>query len=190
MEVLLISPNKVKEITVISDNTDEKYILSSIREAQDIDFQSIVGQPLYEKLISLVADGSISATTNASYKTLLDKAQYYIAYDVVEKLVVNTTYKISNIGVNTTSDENVQIPSVNDVFKIKDEYTHKKDHYCLLLQNYLLDEYGKGNLKELTECKYHKIHSNLYSASSCNIWLGGRRSNGTDNYRHHNHRHC
>lgn len=189
MEILLISPDRVKEITVISDNTDEKYLLSSIREAQTIDFQQIIGQPLYEKLVGLIADEEIDETENADYKNLLDTAQYYLAYSVAEKLVVNTTYKISNIGLNTTSDDNVQIPSVNDVLRLRDEYTHKKDHFCLLLQNYLCEKYQDGKLKELTECNYHKIHSNLYSAASTNLWLGGARGKGYYG-RKHNHRHC
>lgn len=177
-QVLLISADRVKTITIISDNVDDKYLLSSIRECQDTDFQGIVGSELYNKLKSLIVDGTISDEENAPYKELLDKAQYYLAYSVIEKLVVNTTYKVSNIGLNTTSDENVKIPSVAETFRIRDEYTHKKDYYCVLLQKYLYEQYINGELNELGEDNCYKIHSNLYSAASSPINLGGARGRG------------
>lgn len=178
MEILLISPDAVKNITVISDNTDEKYLLSSIREAQTIDFQQIIGSDLYFKLLELVESGDIDENEYEEYKLLLESAKYFLAYKVAEKLILNTTYKISNIGLNTTADEYVQIPQIKDVLRVRDEYTHKCDYYKLLLQKLLYSFYKQGLLKELGECNFKLIETNLYSAASTNIWLGGARGRG------------
>lgn len=171
--VLLTSSDFVRTQTNISDNVSDKYLLPSIREAQDINYREIVGSVLLKRLCDLVGDGSIEDDENAVYKDLLDLSQYYLAYMAMSNLVISTTFKVSNIGLNTTTDENVQIPSTSDVFKLKDYYSFKADHYCKLLQNFLID--NKQHIKELDECACNKIRSHLYSAASSNIVLGGRR---------------
>lgn len=177
-DILLISPNKVKALTIASDNTDDKYLLSSIREAQDTEFQQVVGQPLYEKLKELVSNDEINVDENIKYKELLDKSEYFLSYATLVRLVLNTTYKLSNIGLNTTTDENVQIPTVNDTLRLRDEFIHTKDYYKMQLQNYLLEEYHKGNFKELLKCQCHKLHSNLYSSATSGLNLGLARGKG------------
>lgn len=172
-KVLLTSANFVRTQTNISDNLSDKYLMPSIREAQDINFREIIGTSLLNRLCELVEDGSINDDEYAVYKDLLDIAQYYLAYQTASLLVVTTTFKINNIGLNTSTDENVQIPQTSDVFKLKDYYQFKSDHYCKLMQNFILNY--KRFLKEIDDCQCAKIHSHLYSAASCNVNLGGRR---------------
>ena len=58
-EVLLTSENFIKSISSISDNTSGKYILPSLREAQEISLKGIIGVPLLGKLKELVENRQI-----------------------------------------------------------------------------------------------------------------------------------
>ena len=91
-ESLLTSEKFVKGVSSISDNLAGKYLLPSIREAQDVKFRGIVGDTLLAKLKALVGDGSIEQEANALYKTLLDRAQYFIAYSAIVEVAVKVTF--------------------------------------------------------------------------------------------------
>ena len=83
------------------------------------------------------------------------------------------SYKIGNFGVTKTSDENLQVASQDEIAKMQYYYQSKADACCLDLQNFLLEH--RKDYPELTENGCHKIESNLHSAASCGIFLGGAR---------------
>lgn len=173
-DILLTSAEFVKSATNISDNIEDKIMKTAIREAQDINFKSVVGSKMYNKLKELVDGANIQYEKNAAYKNLLDEAQFYLAYLVVSKLCVITTYGLDNVGVYKKSDEHFETLDVDDTFRLQEFYQHKADYYCMCLQNYILEH--RKELPEIDENKCHEINSNLYSAASCGMWLGGRRS--------------
>ena len=77
-EILLSSENFIKSVTNISDNVAGKYILSSLREAQEVSLKGIIGECMLDRLKSLVKDKEIENVENAKYRYLLDKCQYYL----------------------------------------------------------------------------------------------------------------
>lgn len=182
-EVLLTSEPTVKGLTAISDNVESKYLLPAIREAQEVYLREILGDALLAELKHKVETnfaGSFSPSFNASfqtirqpYKELVDKCQYYLAYKAVELLIPKVAYKIANMGVVKTSDENIQPATYNEIVAQRDFYTGQADYNCLTLQNYILQ--NKASYPELTENQANSIHSHLRSAASCGIWLGGPR---------------
>ena len=172
-DILFTTADFIRSVTIVSDNLQDKYILSSIREAQDIEFQQVVGTRLYNRLKMMVEDETILLDFNVHYRELLDKAQYFIAYQTLANLTVNSTYKINNIGLNTISDDNVTTPSLSDTFKLSKYYTDKADHYKMMLQNWLLK--NKSYFPELLKSDISELSANVHSAASCNVFLGGAR---------------
>ena len=172
-DILFTNADFIRSVTIVSDNLQDKYILSSIREAQDIEFQQVVGTRLYNRLKMMVEDESILFDFNVHYRELLDKAQYFIAYQTLANLTVNSTYKINNIGLNTISDDNVTTPSISDTFKLSKYYVDKADHYKMMLQNWLLK--NKSYFPELLKSDISELSANVHSAASCNVFLGGAR---------------
>lgn len=172
-EILLTSEAFVKGFSSISDNVAGQYLHPSIREAQDVKFRGIVGDTLLAKLKALVADDTINNTENAHYKVLLDRAQYFIAYAAIVELTIKVNFKIANAGVIKTPDENIQVSEKADMDAVKDYYQSKADSACLDLQNFILNNWR--DYPELNEGDYHRVHSNLYSAASCGVFLGGPR---------------
>lgn len=170
-EVLLTSESFVKSVSNISDNISGKYILPSLREAQEQGLRSILGDSLLAKVKVLIAEKQIDAFPH--YKDLADRCQYYLAYKTIVEVMNKVSYKIGNFGVAKSNDENLQVASYDEIAKMQYYYQSKADACCLTLQRWLLD--NCNFFPELKECNKNKMRSNLYSAASCGIFLGGAR---------------
>ena len=174
--VLLTSPDFVRENSNISDNVNSKVLASAIREVQDDELQEIIGQLLFEKLKEMVADGTIVQPENKAYKDVLDKSQMFITYRVIAELLVMLNMKIDNAGLIQTRDENIDYMGLDDTMTMKNYYDTKASHYAYILQNYLMEHLNE--IPELTECQAFKIRSTLYSAATPSVFLGGARGRG------------
>lgn len=172
-EILLSSEAFVKSVTSASDNLSGKYILPSLREAQEISLKGILGDDLLSKLKTLIKNNTLEAESNGVYKTLVDHCQYFLAYKTIVEVTNKVSYKIGNFGVTKTQDENLQVATQDEIAKMQYYYQSKADACCLDLQNFLLEH--RKDYPELTECCCHKIESNLHSAATCGIFLGGAR---------------
>lgn len=175
-DALLTDPKFVKSMTSISDNLSGKYMMSSIREAQDVALRGIIGSALLEKLKKLVKNGTIHYIENSDYQQLLDECQYFLAYSAIIEIIRKTSYKVGNFGLTKTQDENLSVASDGEIGQTEFYYQSKADSCCLDLQNYILE--NRTKYPELTESVCHKISANLHSAASCGIFLGGARGKG------------
>lgn len=178
--ILLTSTKFLKENFAISDNVEEKYLLSSMRESQEIGLQSIIGTKLYNKLLTLVEKNEIGEDSNKAYKDLLNLCQYYLGYKTISNLCMTTNFKVNNIGVNQTTDDRVNVTTLKDTLQIQQFYEDKADFYNERIIDYCKKNYK--DVKEVTECSWFDIHSNLYSASSCGLFLGGARGRRIKRY--------
>lgn len=172
-EIYLISEQFVRTMGSISNNVESKFVLPVIRETQDIDFQTVVGECLYNKLKELVANDEIGDMENAVYKDLLDIAQYQLLYGCLERLCLVTSAKISNAGAYQNQENGMRAFTLKEVFQLQDQYRIRKDFYTRRLQEFLLE--NEKALKEIDSCVCDKIRANLRSAASTSIWLGGER---------------
>lgn len=173
MEALLTSEKYIKENFNISDNVAGKFIGPSIREAQREWLRGILGSCLYDTLCGMVADQTIKDETNAAYKALLDEAQLGLGYATIVELCPKVNYKIGNFGVAQSSDENLRPVGADELSRQVFYYQSKADAAAFDLQGWLLER--RAAYPELRECDCARIKSNLYSAASCGLWLGGPR---------------
>lgn len=180
-EILLTSEKFVKSVTNMSDNLDGKYVLPAIREAQEQGLKGILGDCLLAKVKALVKDTTIDDPENGKYKQLLEHCQYYLAYRAIVEVTNKVSYKIGNFGVAKSQDENLQVASAEEIAKMQFYYESKADAHCLDLQNWILD--NKESFPELSKCQCNRISSNLYSAASCGVFLGGPRGKGNSKRR-------
>lgn len=172
-EILLTNEDYVRGVTLIDNNLQSKFILSAIREAQEVGLQEIFGGVLFKKLKIMVADGSIQESGNTAYKSLIEESQLYLAYKTVANLCLITNVKISNGGLQQTSDENLTVLNVDDTFTIQKHFEDKADFFAKRLQQFIL-----ANIKdypEISESKCNEMKANLYSAASTSVFLGGAR---------------
>lgn len=176
INVLLTSPDFIRLNSNISDNVNSKVLATAIREVQEDELQEILGTLLLEKLQDLIESGDIEETEYASYKAVLDKAQFFIMYKVIAELLVMVHSKIDNAGVLQTNDENMTNMTLDEVMTLKGHYDQKASHYAWLLQNYIMEHLSE--LPEVTEWQAWKVRSTLYSAASPSVFLGGARGRG------------
>ena len=91
----------------------------------------------------------------------------------IVELIYKVSYKIGNAGVVKTTEENLQVATLDEIIAQKEYYQGKADFHCYELQNYILEE--MVDFPEVTECTCRKIHANLHSAATCGFFLGGAR---------------
>lgn len=187
--VLLISEDYIKSESNLDNNVSGKYLQSAIKLAQDIELQSLIGTKLLEALQKKCIDwvdpnvegavaDSIDDPDNIKYKELLD---YYVTpfllFQVLSEIIVPITYKLSNFGVMRTDDEKDLAADASQVNLLRKYYKDKADFFKARLQDWVITYYN--DFPELYSYKPLKdMYPNLYSASSCGIWLGGARGKG------------
>ena len=66
-KVLLISENYLRSAFMISDNVQTKFILPSIQNAQEMEFQTVVGNCLYKRLLEGVAENNLNDNEKELY---------------------------------------------------------------------------------------------------------------------------
>lgn len=172
-EILLTSEKFIKSVLNISDNVAGKFIQPCIREAQEVYLKGILGACLLTACKERIADGSIETTENEPYKALVDECQYFLAYQTAALLLPRVTYKIGNFGLSKSSDENLQVATPDELARQEEFYQSMADAQCFDLQGWVLER--AAAYPELDECVCARIKSNLYSAASCGIFLGGPR---------------
>lgn len=168
-KVLLVSEQTLKKNSVINNNVDGMYLLPAIEYAQDAGLQPIIGTKLYNKLMDLVEDGSITGATD--YKNLLDEyVTPYLINKVTADVQIPLVYKVRNQGVVQQTGENTYVPSLKDLQYVIQNYENKANFYSNRLSDYL-----KANRSKYPEyCSVDScadMHSNK-NAYNTGIYLG------------------
>ena len=174
-KVLLLSEDTLRTYSEISENVYGKSLLPAIKTAQDIYLQGYIGSCLYEKLLTIVGDGSIVAPENIAYKDLLDNfIEPYMIERVIADLIPVVGSKIANLGIFKTRDEYADNVSAGEVDRLQYLHVTKADFYAKRMQNYL--KAHKEAYPELDCCGCGAdVKPNLDSSEDCGIWLGGFR---------------
>ncbi len=174
MDILLTSEQYIKDNSTISENLSPRYITSCIAEAQELKLMPIIGAALFHKLQNLVKDGTITATGNEAYKTLMDDyIQKFLMWQVKVDLVHEISYKKNNSGLTNTNGDKITVVSKAEIISDQNYSIAKADSYADRMQRYLLD--NKASFPELNENILHEIKSQLHSSATCSIFLGGAR---------------
>lgn len=170
-KIYLISEDYVKTNVSIDENLYTKYLNVAIREAQDMRLEPVLGTALYRAILDKVSDGSI--VDDNVYKGLLDNyIQPFLLYATMERIIPLIANKIANSGVVVTDDEKNSNVVKNERDSLVKYYTSTADYYCERLQDFL---YHNSNAFPELFVRDDGKYSNIDSASSCGIWLGGER---------------
>jgi hypothetical protein len=139
--VLLISVEILKERTDIHGNIDPKLIYPHIKYVQDAYIKPITGTALFDKIQTLINDGSISVGGNADYKYLID--EYLIdtmIWYVKSELQVDSSYQTWNKGVVRKQGENTELPSMSELIDLANRCKNKGEYYANRMRLFLIDQ--------------------------------------------------
>lgn len=167
--IFLISVATLKANAALNANIDESYILPAISYAQDEGLQPIIGTVLYDKLKSLVADGSITGETE--YKLLLDEyIQPYLLNKVVADIQIPIAYKTRNQGVSQMTDANIYSSTMKDVQYLVEFYANRANFYANRMSDYLIANNSKyPEYRKINTCADMPSNPNAYNT---HIYLG------------------
>lgn len=156
---MLAAPDDVKAASYVNYNVDDSILGASIRETQEIHLQSIIGSNLFYRLQELVYNAvkgnedNIDEEANALYKELLDDyVSPYLINKTVAVLCVPLSYKLRNIGVSKSKDDNIDSVSLREVMAVQNRFNTMSATYATQLSKYLC--LHKDDFEELaqTQC--------------------------------------
>lgn len=134
INTLLITPQYLKQYSVVGDNVDEAYITPAIIDSQLMGLQPIIGTMLYDNLCQMVDDGIMTA----EYQELLDN---YITPYLLNKtqayLMMNLFAKQRNAGIVNYLDTNQQNTDIAQVKFLRADFENKATFYAQRLADYL-----------------------------------------------------
>lgn len=166
LNTMLISPTTIKSTGDLNLNVDDSVMGASIRVAQNVYLQDVIGTTLLHRLQELVYNAiqgnedNINETENEPYKTLLDDyLKNVLTYKVCSEICVRISLKIRNAGVVQTNDVNINGAVLSDIKYLKNIY---ETYYCDALNrmtDYLKE--NKSSFVELEECNCGRIKPKL-----------------------------
>jgi hypothetical protein len=155
-DILLISEKTLKSQSYINDNVDSCYIVPSIRSAQDIGLQPLIGTNLYVALQDKIQSNSIEG----DYKILMDEyITPYLVNRVMMEIQLPLAYKMRNSGVVQSNNEYETNTYLKDAKQMSVYYEQKSDFYGLRLTSYLnhnsskFPEYTTGDCSDIKPSK-------------------------------------
>ncbi len=147
LNILLISDVMIKERTAIHGNVDSKLIYPDIKVAQDMYIMPILGTALYNKLLAIVSDGTISSNpVNINYKNLIDKYLVdALMYYTLSELPTTISYQFWNKGVLRKQGENTELPTMSELIDLSNKYKNRAEFYAQRLRLYVVQNAGGPN---------------------------------------------
>ena len=179
LNTMLISPNTIKNMSLVNLNVDDTDLAASIRIAQNIYLRDIIGTNLLNTLRELVynkikgLEPSIDDADKTQYKTLLDDfIKDVLAYKAVAELCKRVSYKIRNVGVAQNSDVNIHASDNTAIKELRSEYDTYFNDAANRLIEFLKD--NKGAFPEIeNKCTCKKSLPNLNAKyGNCGLFLG------------------
>ena len=135
--VLFISESKLKESTAINLQVDTDLLLPYVRQAQKIYVEPKLGTTLFEKIKTLITDGTIGNVGNENYKKLLDEYigdmlpnwAFYHAVPFLRFKVENGNIysKTSETGTSLTTEESQHLRE--EIRNTAEYYTERMIEY-------------------------------------------------------------
>ena len=120
----------------MQDNVDPKLIKPTIKQAQDMFIEPILGTGLYLELQTQIANDDVSVL-NA---TLLDNyITDCLCWYVASEMVMSLGFKLTNKNVLKKTSENSDVPSVSELFDVLEYYKNKGEWYAQRITNYLIE---------------------------------------------------
>jgi len=166
--ILFISEQTLKDRSLLQDNVDPKLIKPTIKQAQDMFIEPILGTGLYLELQTQINDDDVSvlnATLLNNYIT--DCLCWYVA----SEMVMSLGFKLTNKNVLKKTSENSDVPSISELFDVMEYYKNKAEWYAQRITNYLCENNTDYPLYDNPGNGVDTIHPNSTSYSN-GFYLG------------------
>lgn len=132
--VTFISVQDIKQSSYVDENVDEKTILNSIREAQDLYILPLIGTGIYNQLVTQITNNTVTTLNNTLLRTYIFPAlKNYTLATALPML----NWKITNKAVMKKDGENSQSSDFETINKLIDIFFDKAESYTERAIKYL-----------------------------------------------------
>lgn len=184
--ILLISPQELKEESLINANVEEKVLNSIVQTSQEIYLCKIIGTALYRRLQELVYNEIHNETPKISdqeytvYNELLENyVKPYLKYSAMKAFLIENTYKMRNIGVTRMNDTNVMSSDLDTLKYLEKHYDVYRSEFEDRLSKFICA--NKDSLPEVTAEVLPYLEEPQMGdtfAPTSGLWLGGTKNKG------------
>lgn len=130
---LFITPEMVRDLTLIDSNVDEVRISQAIMDAQLLDFEPVIGRDKYSELETAFDEASLTEVDIE----LLKEAKMFLINAALLYLLDSKAANISAGSINTASSTDSDPIDIKDIHIIKSGIKAKKNAYLLRLQQFV-----------------------------------------------------
>lgn len=167
---LFVTEKFIKNNTPIQSNVEYSNLRPTIRYIQDSKLQLSLGTKLYRELQLQVFNNDIKE----DYQLLLDDyIVHIIVHGFMSEAPVDMLIKYSNLNVGTTSGDNIQPVSLNQVKYLQEQHKGRSEFYLQRMVDYLC--FNTDKYPEYLEGKEDDIRprrkaytGNIYTSRSPN----------------------
>jgi hypothetical protein len=167
--ILFISEQTLKDRSLLQDNVDPKLIKPTIKQAQDMFIETILGTGLYLELQSQIANEDVSVLNAVLLDNYITDC---LCWYVASEMVMSLGFKLTNKNVLKKTSENSDVPSVSELFDVLEYYKNKAEWYAQRITNYLTENNEDYPLYDNPGNGVDTIHPNSTSYSN-GFYLGG-----------------
>ena len=146
-KVLLLSERTIKGNSIIEENIETKLVRITLKEVQDLDLMTILGEKLYLEVENEYIQRNNDKTyeIEPSIKLLMDNyIKDFLIYAVLLNIPNSLNYKYTNKGTTSLTDTNATQIGGN-IENVKRFYRVKYDAYRLRLIEYVNKCNGVNN---------------------------------------------
>ena len=153
MNALLITPEDIKDFTIMSGNLDEDKFVYCIKQAQDLDLQDKLGSNLLEKIEADILAGSLADPYLALVKTFVKPCLIHFA---MARFLPYAPYTVANKGVFKHSSENSEGVGVREIKELIEHEQNLAEHYTSRMVAYIcanasdFPEYNTNTSEDMT----------------------------------------
>lgn len=135
MNVLLISLDKIRQMSDIDSNISDDMLQRTLIEVQDMMLRPVIGRPLLNTVYTAVGAGNVSDL----HKDLIEnRLQKLICAGIEYRIIFKLNFQLLNKGVTKQKGKNDETLSKEEITRLQKEKLEKFNFYATDLRKYLL----------------------------------------------------
>lgn len=138
-QLLLVSPEKIKDFTQVNSNVSEEILLPEVLVAQQIGLQTLLGTKFYNHILSVVQNG----TYTAAEKTLVDDyIQPYLLFRAYYEVLPAIFMRVMNKTIVIGNTEQGSAITTKDLTYLRNIAMDRFQWYSQRLMDYIQNNQG------------------------------------------------
>lgn len=165
--IQFISPQYIKDNSIVEDNVNEKIIDPVIEQVQEITIHPYLGSNLYDALQTEASNSNLTGNR----KKLVDEYIIPILLNSsVDQLIPTLNYKFTNRSIEKQAGDNSQSANKEELEYLRTTYRSVANTYIVRMQDFIADNIG--DFPEYNDNTTEDVNAIVDSNSAAGIYTG------------------